>query len=230
VQISSPTHNDRGKFKLKQKIEIPNDLQIIIKYLQSSSSKLRIKPGILNGGRIEYFKGKHAANALCRDTFNDKSIKVDSIDTACTYLSRILELNLMVKLTRDSNKDLVPIYDNSFSLDGYYIWLYRPTPVTATLLGIGILGLVFLGVMYPLWPSFMKTGVYYLSVSAGAFLAFVAFLGVLRLVIYIVLILTIKRGGWLFPDLFADKGVIESFTPLWSWDKKRKQKSKLKSE
>ena len=49
-------------------------------------------------------------------------------------------------------------------------------------------------------------------------------LGVLRAIIWVLLILTIGRGGdflikelgWLFPNLFEDCGFIESFIPLWA--------------
>jgi translocation protein SEC62 len=40
-------------------------------------------------------------------------------------------------------------------------------------------------------------------------------LGVIRAILWVVLVVVLGRGGWLFPNLFADVGVIESFQPLW---------------
>jgi translocation protein SEC62 len=45
------------------------------------------------------------------------------------------------------------------------------------LMGIGVLVLVFAGVMFPLWPPFMRQGVYYLSLLVTGFLGFLMFLG-----------------------------------------------------
>ena len=59
----------------------------------------------------------------------------------------------------------------------------------------------------------MRQGVYYLSLLMIGFLGFLMFLGVLRLIIYVVLLIVLGRTGWLFPNLFADVGVIESFQP-----------------
>jgi translocation protein SEC62 len=49
------------------------------------------------------------------------------------------------------------------------------------------------------------------------FVGFIMGLGVIRAVLWLVLKLTIGRGGWLFPNLFADCGFIESFIPVWAY-------------
>ena len=79
----------------------------------------------------------------------------------------------------------------------------------------------------------MRQGAYYVSLLMMAFLGFLLFLGVVRSILWVVLVLTIGRGGWLYPNLFADVGVIESFYPLWAyiifyhrWDAPKKVKAK----
>ena len=67
-------------------------------------------------------------------------------------------------------------------------------------IGIGVLIVVFAGVLFPLWPPFMRQGVYYLSLLMIGFLGFLMFLGVIRLIIYLVLLLVLGKTGWLFPS------------------------------
>jgi translocation protein SEC62 len=185
----------------------------VLSYLQSSKSKLRIKDGFINENRAKYFKGKHAVNALCRD-FEDGKIVINDRETGNEYMQKLLTEKLIIKVEKDGKK-LKPENNQSFDDQGYYVLLYEGGKVTGMLMGIGVLIVVFIGVLFPLWPSFMRQGVYYLSLCSMGFLMFVMALGVIRLILWLVLVITIGRGGWLFPDLFADKGVIESFTPLW---------------
>ncbi len=62
----------------------------------------------------------------------------------------------------------------------------------------------------------MRQGVYYLSLGVLGLLGAFMGLAVVRLIIYIFTVLFMGRGGWLYPNLFADVGVIESFIPLWA--------------
>jgi translocation protein SEC62 len=55
--------------------------------------------------------------------------------------------------------------------------------------GVGVLLLVFAGVLFPLWPAFMRQGAYYLSLVMMGLLGALLALGVFRYVIWIVLIL-----------------------------------------
>ncbi len=131
-----------------------------------------------------------------------------------------------------------------------------------------LLAIVLVGVMFPLWPSSLRLGVWYLSMGGtfhlllflvqrtssffiyhihsqgvgliGALLV----LAVIRLIFFAIsLVLPFTRPGvWLFPNLFADVGVIDSFIPLWGWHgidyesvhrakyQRQKEKSKKKSK
>lgn len=64
------------------------------------------------------------------------------------------------------------------------------------------------GVMFPLWPVKLRIGVWYLSVGVlglvGAFMG----LAVVRLVLWCVTVLTMKRAIWIFPNLFEDVGFV----------------------
>ncbi len=67
----------------------------------------------------------------------------------------------------------------------------------------------------------MRLGVYYLSLMAMGLLGALMGLGVIRWILWFLLTLVLGRGGWLFPNLFADVGILDSFKPLWEWDEPR---------
>jgi translocation protein SEC62 len=52
------------------------------------------------------------------------------------------------------------------------------------MIGVGVLLVVFAGVLFPLWPMFMRQGAYYVSLGSMGFLGFLIALGVFRYVIW----------------------------------------------
>lgn len=98
-----------------------------------------------------------------------------------------------------------------------YVWIYDPIPIHYWIYGL-ILLLGAIGIcLFPLWPSMLRKGVYYLSLAAAGFLVFILALTVVRLIIFtIVWALT---GGklhfWIFPNLTEDVGFFASFWPLY---------------
>jgi translocation protein SEC62 len=199
--------------------EIPKDLLTIANFLLSSSSQLRLRQGVLSGNRAEFFKGKHAVNAMLRPTYPHKSRpEVQDRATGEAIVAQMLEHQLIFRVEKQPMmKNLSVTQDQTFSNDYYYIWLYKGSQLPARLMGIGIMLVIFAGVLYPLWPPFMRQGAYYGSMGVMSFLGFVLALGVIRVIIYLLLILSIGRGGWLFPNLWADLGILESFIPVWAY-------------
>lgn len=110
-----------------------------------------------------------------------------------------------------------------------YVWLYDPTPWYYYLAGAAIV-LGIIGVcLFPLWPTEMRQGVYYLSVAAAGFLVFIIVLAIIKYIIFLVLfILTgTKLKFWIFPNLTEDVGFFESFVPayVYTYDKPEKKDS-----
>ena len=66
--------------------------------------------------------------------------------------------------------------------------------------------------MFPLWPYELKYGAWLVSFSLLVFLLSVI---ILRLIIYVIFAI-FGLSFWVFPNLFGDKGPIDSFKPLYS--------------
>ncbi|GAV55315.1 hypothetical protein ZYGR_0AS06390 [Zygosaccharomyces rouxii] len=103
--------------------------------------------------------------------------------------------------------------------DEYYVWNYNPKTLTDYLAVIGVISAILTLVCYPLWPYFMRRGSYYVSLGALGLLAVFFVIAIIRIVIYLLLLPFANQNGgfWLFPNLFEDCGVIESFRPLYGF-------------
>ena len=114
--------------------------------------------------------------------------------------------------------------------DAYFAWTYtKPNPYILLYSILTIVG-VFTVILFPLWPNFMKRGVWYLSMAALGLIAMFFATAIVRLIIYIISLVAFPKPFWLFPNLFEDCGVIESFKPLYAWEEKKVKKSKKKAE
>lgn len=105
-----------------------------------------------------------------------------------------------------------------FDANEPYVWVYDPTSTKTYIIGslliLGAIGIC----LFPLWPSQVREGVYYLSLAGasflGAILGLAAFKYVLFAAIYIVTMGKIQF--WLFPNLTEDVGFFESFVPVYT--------------
>lgn len=110
--------------------------------------------------------------------------------------------------------------------NAYYGWLYlKPNPYILLYSLLAISG-VFAIILFPLWPTSMRRGVWYLSMGALGLIALFFGIAIVRLIIYLVSLVVCPKPFWLFPNLFEDCGVIESFQPVYGWEEPKKKKSK----
>merc|ERR1719219_688456 len=124
------------------------------------------------------------------------------------------------------------------SPEAIYMWQFEATHPYTWLGGTLIIIIGFMGVLYPLWPSQLRGGVYYLSWGGLGFVGFVIVLAILRTILFC--LIWLFSGGkhhlWIFPNLTEDCGPIESFFPLYTYEwkgpkiKKNKKKKKKKLE
>ncbi|KAI3654354.1 hypothetical protein MP228_001073 [Amoeboaphelidium protococcarum] len=102
-----------------------------------------------------------------------------------------------------------------------YVWQYDP-PHVKTLQSVKsglFLLLVLVLVMFPLWPHSLRISVWYLSMTGVGFIVALLVIAIIRFIIYVISLAIpwTRPGLWIFPNLFADVGVIDSFIPLYGW-------------
>merc|ERR1712110_575404 len=141
------------------------------------------------------------------------------------------------KVERRKRKFRLDLHDDQTfvdSPDAIYMWRYEATHPYTWLGGTLVIIIGFLGVLYTLWPSQLRGGVYYLSWGGLGFVGFVIVLAILRTILFA--LIWLFSGGkhhlWIFPNLTEDVGPIESFMPLYTYKytgpKEKKSKKKKK--
>ncbi|SCU91911.1 LAMI_0E07866g1_1 [Lachancea mirantina] len=227
---------------------------------------LKQRQGIFQSRNVDFFRYKRFVRALNSPEYKTKSEKhpekypaIRNDEDAKRVFISLITAQLVVpcqKLHSAECKEngLRPNKDSPNLLlkdkatlipDEYYVWNYNPKTLMDYLLVVGIVVGILAFVCYPLWPTSMRRGVYYLSLVLLALIA--AFFGVaiVRFVVYLISLgfVSQKGGFWLFPNLFEDCGVVESFKPLYGYGetecysyqkrlrrRKRKQDKKAKDE
>ena len=101
--------------------------------------------------------------------------------------------------------------------DNYYIWLYEGSQMKQKLYAVGALLLVIAIVLFPLWPLFLRQGVWYLSMGMLGLIGLFFAMAIVRLILFIITIFAAPPGLWLYPNLFEDVGFFDSFRPVWAW-------------
>lgn len=71
--------------------------------------------------------------------------------------------------------------------------------------------------LFPLWPLFLRQGVWYLSMGMLGLIGLFFAMAIVRLILFIITIFAAPPGLWLYPNLFEDVGFFDSFRPVWAW-------------
>lgn len=215
------------------------------------NSLLKQRQGILTStkNRTDFFRFKRFVRAIQSDEFKKNLAKKakdvppipDQIDAINQVFILLIQNQLVVPVTKLKTKDAkakgykidkqTPALDLSnkavLQPDVYYAWNF--TPPNPYMLLYSILGIcvVFTIILFPLWPFWMRKGVWYLSTALLCFVGLFFATAIVRLIIYLITLAAMSRQLWIFPNLFEDCGVLESFKPFYEWeDPKTKSKGK----
>ncbi|KAH3674269.1 hypothetical protein WICPIJ_009612 [Wickerhamomyces pijperi] len=210
---------------------------------------LKQRQGLLQSTTVDFFRFKRASRALLSDEYKTLASNpknnlppVTNEDQAKAVFVLLIRAKFVMpakKLTtvEARQNQLVPKKDKptlqtlqraELTPDEYYIWFYKKKSIWDTVMAVGLIVGIFTVILFPLWPMFMRRGVWYLSMGSLGLIC--AFFGIafIRLILYIVTYVVASPGIWIFPNLFADVGVVESFIPLYEWDLPKEKKSKSK--
>ncbi|KAJ3485652.1 hypothetical protein NLI96_g4811 [Meripilus lineatus] len=224
---------------MEQQATAPAEVRNVVNFLRSSKAGIKVRVGVLNGKRIDYFKGKSAVKALTSPAFAKlKNVpKVESEEDAEKLLASIIPYAFYLRVDRgqpsgspSSPKLLQVNHMQLFQNAEYYAWFYEGSQWTTYVGGIAMVAVMLAGVMFPLWPPIMRLGVWYLSIGVLGLIGLFFAIAIVRLIFYIITVIVASPGIWIFPKLFADVGFVESFIPLWEWDLPKKKSKKKRTE
>lgn len=225
---------------MEQQLKAPPEIKKTAQFLRGGGAGMKVRVGALNGKRLDYFKGKSAIKALLTPAFAKiKGVpKVTSESEAETLLKSVNVHAFFLRVQRggptgsssSSPKSLQIIPEQLFSSDEFYAWFYEGSQWTTYAGGLLMVVIMLAGVMFPLWPPVMRLGVWYLSMAVLGLIGLFFVIAILRLIFYIITVIVASPGIWIFPQLFADVGFVDSFIPLWEWDLPKKKSKKKKGD
>jgi len=222
----------------EQQKKAPQEIRNVVNFLRSSKAGLKNRVGVLNGKRVDYFKGKSAVKVLLSPAYakTKNTPKITSEAEAQTLLHSIIPFAFFLRIDRGqpsgsaSSPKIVQINQMQlFKPDEYYAWFYEGSQWTNYVGGVAMVAITLAGVMFPLWPPILRLGVWYLSMILLGLIGLLLVIAVIRLIFYIITIIVASPGIWIFPRLFADVGFVDSFIPLWEWDLPKKKSKKKRS-
>ncbi|KAK4511234.1 AIG1-type G domain-containing protein [Mucor velutinosus] len=202
-------------------------------------SGLKARQGVFNGKRFEYFKGKRGIDAILKENYA-KVTKGDKAPTtreeAFNVLNDLGKFGFILRVDRGesiggkgSPRILQPNPVQEVKEDGYYMWIWEGSQVKLYMGAAALVAVVLAGVLFPLWPNFLRLGVWYLSIAILCLVGVFFGIAIVRLILYVITYPVLPRGFWIFPNLFEDVGIVESFIPLYGFDPVKEKKSKKAS-
>jgi len=220
-------------------LKASQEVRSAVQFLRSGKAGLKVRVGALNGKRIDYFKGKSAIKALLTPAYAKlKNVpKVSSESEAQALLQSINGFAYFLRVQRggpsgsaSSPKTLQIIPQQVMVPEEYYAWFYEGSQWTTYAGALAMVALMLGGVMFPLWPPTMRLGAWYLSLAMLGLIGLFFGIAIVRLIFYLITIVVASPGVWVFPNLFADVGFVDSFIPLWEWDLPKKKGKKKRAE
>ncbi|KAI5181041.1 translocation protein SEC62 [Nematocida sp. AWRm80] len=185
------------------------------KYLRD----LPVKDSILNGiKRVNVFKGsdalKHLMNKKGMVTAEAKDIITLLLDHH--YIARVKPMN--DQYTFDVSYE--------FNINHEYIWLKEGSNTYTILVSIGIIIFALIIALFPIWPRTLKVSTGYLFYGIFVIAGLLIFISIVRVIVYLLVKGYSGKEFWIFPNLYEDCGVLESFVPFYDWCEKIEEKEK----
>ncbi|KAF3992299.1 hypothetical protein FT663_02356 [Candidozyma haemuli var. vulneris] len=225
----------------------------VAKFLRDNK-QLKRRTGLLNNkDDIEFFRYKRLVRTLLSDEYKKKQanpknelLPIETAEDAGRMFIQMMSGRLLLPVEKLHYKDvkavkgwkpnkqkptLKPTQKAVMDPDAYYAWIYQKPNPYMFLYGLLTLAAVFTIILFPLWPAFMRRGVWYLSMGVLGLLGLLFATAIVRLIIFVITYLVLPQAFWLFPNLFEDCGFFESFQPAYGWAepadaKKKKKKGK----
>lgn len=200
------------------------------KFLRNSShSSLKIFEGIMADKRVDVFKGSSAIKVLLSEQYKKRKscFPVTCKEDAEELLQKMLDCGLFIRsISVNGTKFLQPDLSRKWSEEALYAWVLESSQFWTLLGAFGLLLASFGIVMYPLWPASMRNMTWYLMMLLVAFLVFLIVISIIRLIVFGLTYFMMSPGIWIFPNLYEDVSFIDSFIPLWNWNKIESNESK----
>ncbi|WWC85167.1 uncharacterized protein L201_000024 [Kwoniella dendrophila CBS 6074] len=209
------------------------ELKKVVEFLRGKNGP-KVRRGILNGKKVDYFKGKTAVRTLLSPQYQKlkKMPEINNEEEAKAIMTKLLPCAFFLRTDRPTlavptpsgqPKPLQLSPQQSFEDQVYFTWFYDGSPLYTILGGAAMVVIMLAGVMFPLWPIKLRIGVWYLSIGVLILVGLFILLAIVRLIFWCITVISMKRAIWIYPNLFEDVGFFDSFRPGWAYDEPKKK-------
>jgi len=210
------TKTENGDEKPPSFYDDEDNVKKLCDFLRSSEGPA-VREALLMEKRVHYLKGEKLVNFLVEPKKGTKWPKnlprFENRQDAIAVCKDICKLQYLLRCEKRGKGELGMMRKRDFDEVGYFTWLYDGDKTMSHLMTAGlVLGFLFC-VCFPIWPTFLRVFVWYLSVSLLLFIFFlITFRAVLFLMVWIV-----GWEMWFLPNLFDESlGFVDSFKPVIS--------------
>lgn len=143
---------------------------------------------------------------------------MQNVEEAQKLLQDLLNAGLFLRARSINNtRFMQPDMARTWADEALYAWIYEGSQLMLILGALVLLLAALAIVMFPLWPSSMRSMTKYVMYLGIGLFASLIVISVVRVIVFVVTKFTVKPGIWIFPNLWEDCGVLESFVPFWDW-------------
>nr|UJH94450.1 Sec62 [Starmerella bombicola] len=221
----------------------------VAKYLRNNEI-IKQRPALMGGQRWDMFKVKRAVRALLDPAYekarksNQRLPEIKDRLSALQILAQLPAQRFAYNVTKLETEDAiakgmkplsgVPVVliapQQKIGDNEYVVWNYNPIALKTYLYATGVVSAGITLALYQLWPLWARQGSYYVSIGCLGLVGVLMGLTIVRLILFLMSVVVLPKGFWLFPNLYADVGFFQSFKPVWAWsgDKTLPPKPKLK--
>eukprot|EP00943_MAST-04B_sp_MAST-4B-sp1_P000633 g633.t1 len=217
------------------KSQLPKDYKKVAQLMAgkqgicSSTEGVKLKAAKCGVKRVQYVTGPRLVDWINDngDTLKKIGVVINTTKDACILVEGLLRGNFLRRANH--NKDagrgvLEPVHPKSNQCPpgdlkdkkAFYIFEYEGSQSLRNMLSAAVVFVCFALCLFPVWPRFMKAGLWYLSVT---FLILLTGFIIIRLLVWLIFWL-LGFEAWIFPNIFDDDlSVSDSFKPIFSFER-----------
>eukprot|EP00939_MAST-03C_sp_MAST-3C-sp1_P001084 g1084.t1 len=170
------------------------------------------------GKKVEGFKGKHMMQVLQNYKKGMYAAEMDAVAVASILMREKHFIQVEVNPEKYSSKNkIIPVKGaRDFKVKARYCWLYEGNKTWNNAFSAAIIAGFFLCCLFPIWPRFVKVGVWYCCVTfLLATLGFIVVRGAIFGLCWLA-----GYDVWVLPNVFDEElSVRDSFKPIISVEK-----------
>jgi len=178
-----------------------------------------VREALLNERRVHYLKGEKLVNFLVEPKKGTKwpsnLPKFESRQDAVLVCKDLCKNQFLLRSEKRGKGELGMTRVRDFDEGGYFTWVYEGDKTMSHIMTAALIFGFLFCVCFPIWPTFLRVFVWYLSVSLLLFIFFlITFRALLFLFVWI-----IGFEFWFLPNLFDETlSFVDSFKPLYSFE------------